>query len=194
MDEHLLYPANPGYVIGFHGTDERTAKAIVERGESFRPSVGAAEWLGKGVYFWQNDPVRAEEWARKMSKGKPAVVGAVIDLGFCLHLMERRWMTFVKEAHDSYLKMMDATGGKPERNEDNSRRLDCAVIQVAHQRAKERYGRLFDSVIGPFSQGGTLYETSMLCTLDHMQICVVNQNCIKGCFYPRMMDPQGAAC
>ncbi len=46
------------------------------------------EWLGHGIYFWENDPQRALEWAQDgSSKSKikqPSVVGAVWNLELCL--------------------------------------------------------------------------------------------------------------
>jgi hypothetical protein len=191
MADRPLYPTNPGYVIGFHGTDSESAKDLVEKGALFRMSAGPKEWLGSGIYFWQNDPVRALDWAVKMKKTNPTVIGAVIDLGFSLYLLEMRWMDFVREAHKSYQETTKAAKVSLLTNAGyNQRYLDCAVMQVAQQRAKDRYDRQFDTIVGPFTQGALLYETAMLCSFDHMQICVVNQNCIKGCFYERSIDPQ----
>lgn len=86
---------------------------------------------------------------------------------------------------------LKVTGGRPATNgEYNERYLDCAVIQAAHKRAEERYSKSFDTVVGPFGQGSKIYESAMLCDFDHMQICVANQNKIKGCFYERIVDQQ----
>lgn len=67
------------------------------------------DWLGHGVYFWEYSAQRAFEFAcevrdrphhvRQKIK-RPAVVGAVIDLGFCLNLLDSRFTEMVKRAYD----------------------------------------------------------------------------------------------
>ena len=43
----------------------------------------------------------------------------------------------------------------------------------------------FDSVRGLFVEGGEVYPGSGFRSKTHVQICVVNPNCIIGCFIPR---------
>jgi hypothetical protein len=50
------------------------------------------DWLGHGMYFWENNEKRALDWA-KMKKiagtlNKPSSVGAVVNLGYCLDLLD----------------------------------------------------------------------------------------------------------
>jgi hypothetical protein len=48
------------------------------------------DWLGTGIYFWEFGPDRAMAWAEELHGRypkrvtKPAVLGAVIQLGTCL--------------------------------------------------------------------------------------------------------------
>ena len=62
-------------------------------GQELKRSENPYDWLGNGIYFWENDEQRALEWAQDLARsGKiksPAVVGAVLDLGKCLNLTER---------------------------------------------------------------------------------------------------------
>lgn len=60
-------------------------------------STNDYDWLGDGIYFWESDPERAMNWAttacthgkRTRSKiSEPFVIGAVIQMGNCLDLME----------------------------------------------------------------------------------------------------------
>ena len=64
------------------------------------------------------------------------------------------------------------------------RDLDCAVIQRIHQYNKENKKRGFDSVRGVFLEGNPVYENAGIMEKTHVQLCIVNPNCIKGYFKP----------
>lgn len=79
-----LYTNLPRLVLGFHGCDEAVRDNILNsKIKHLKKSENRYDWLGHGIYFWENDPIRALEWA-KYSKNvsKPAVIGAIIDLGY----------------------------------------------------------------------------------------------------------------
>ncbi len=63
------------------------AEDAVLNGAGILQSDRDYDWLGPGAYFWESDPLRAMEWAKWKSKrgeyNRPAVIGAVIDLGNC---------------------------------------------------------------------------------------------------------------
>lgn len=65
-----------------------------------RPSENAHDWLGRGYYFWENNYERALDFAQnppgKKKYDRPAVLGAVIDLQFCLDLLETEYLNWVK--------------------------------------------------------------------------------------------------
>lgn len=97
--KYPLYRRLPGLVLGFLGCDRQVGERIL-RGEErhLKPSSNAYDWLGTGIYFWESDPQRAfefaEEAARKphQTKGQikePFVIGAAIDLGYCLNMLDR---------------------------------------------------------------------------------------------------------
>src|SRR5690349_15456714 len=97
----------PAFVLGFHGCDRAVAERVISRKASLRPSRNDYDWLGHGIYFWENDPRRAALWAREQSgrarskgrKFEPAVVGAVIDLGRCLDLLNSTSIEIVEQAY-----------------------------------------------------------------------------------------------
>jgi len=65
------------------------------------------------------------------------------------------------------------------------RDLDCAVIQEIHRHSHASDSvSSYDSVRGPFIEGAPVYPGSELREMTHIQICVVNPNCIKGYFRP----------
>lgn len=84
-----MYQKLPNLVLGFHGCDESVFERVIYRGEPMKKSENSYDWLGHGIYFWEQNKQRASDWAKKSSKiKKPAVIGAVIDLGRCLNLMD----------------------------------------------------------------------------------------------------------
>lgn len=160
-----------------------------------RWSQNRYDWLGHGVYFWENNPERALDFARECCstprKGKrpisaPFVVGAVIDPGNCLNLMEARSLRVVRQAFD-YLAEISESANVPlpmNKSTDQSkdllqRYLDCAVIETVH---KLRTGHPYDSARGVFTEGAALYPTAGFHQKTHIQICVRNLACIRGYF------------
>ena len=78
---------------------------------------------------------------------------------------------------------------KPNKNGDVLLRdLDCAVIQQIHQYHKETEAREYDSVRGVFIEGREAYPGAGFKEKTHIQLCIVNPNCIKGFFSPRCAD------
>jgi len=51
--------ADPLRAIGYHGTSQAVAQVILRDG--FVVSRNVYEWLGDGVYFFQDSPNRARE-------------------------------------------------------------------------------------------------------------------------------------
>lgn len=196
--KYKLYQRVPGIVLGFHGCDERTAEDVLGSGSvHLRASKNPHDWLGNGIYFWENDPRRALEFAkeamgnRKLTSGtitKPAVVGAVIDLGLCLNLLDRTGLQTVKEAYDMTKEIFEDLGQPMPQNKGSdrgARHLDCAVIQVAHAICKGSRQPAFDTVRGAFWEGALLYEGAGMSEKNHVQIAVRNTDCILGYFRPR---------
>jgi len=66
-----------------------------------------------------------------------------------------------------------------------SRELDCSVIRYACTLSEEGDGKPFDSVRAAFIEGNPIYEGARFFSENHIQIAVINPNCIKGIFLPR---------
>lgn len=193
-----MYSTKPAFVYGFHGIDKTAAKKILNHKDMFRPSNNDYDWLGHGVYFWENNEARANQYAlqdstRKRSKIiRPFVLGAVIDLGNCLDLLDQRNLDFIAFAYEDMVKNLRIAGkpipenthfGKADFDFKN-RQLDCAVIRYAHALAKDE-GTEFDSVRAAFWEGDELYPGAGFRKQNHIQIAVINPDCIKGIFIPR---------
>lgn len=198
--KQTLYSSRSNLYIGFHGCDKSVAERILHGG-SLKPSINSYDWLGHGVYFWENNEQRALQFAQEASKRatssikEPFVIGAVIDLGYCLDLTD---MSCLAEIKQSYKALRDALvkAGKDlpinksiDKNGDLLlRHLDCAVIEYEHAINEMAKVKSFDSVRGVFVEGDDLYPGGGIKEKNHIQICVRNPNCIKGYFLPRLKD------
>ena len=178
-------------VLGYHGCDQSVALKIVTGQAPQLPSANEYDWLGNGLYFWEDSPARALRWAKDDTNGKikkPAVLGAIIDLGNCLNLIDAEHLDLVRAAHKAYLEFCKVSGLKPAQNkgkELRARYLDKAVFETLHKLRQQEKQPAFDSVRAFFVEGEPLYENAGLHALDHIQICVRNPKKIVGYFLPR---------
>ncbi len=203
-----MYSVLPSFIIAFHGCDKSTAENVLAGKTRLRQSENAYDWLGHGIYFWENNLQRALEYAKSIKthpercKEKiktPAVLGAIIDPGHCLNLLDSKSLELVKIAH----KILCTASQKSKLELPKNRKvgsskelllrpLDCQVIEMTHvvQARSVEEGEAyyeFDTVRAVFVEGGELYENAGFCEKNHIQICVRNHNCIKGYF--RVVKP-----
>jgi len=193
-----VYANKPAFVYGFHGLDKTIALDILNQKIEFKPSTNNYDWLGEGIYFWENNYTRAKEYAEISAKRKdstikhPFVLGTIIDLGNCLDLLDQKYLDFLKIAYESLKEDLFLQNKELPTNSSfgvndfdfKKRELDCAVIRYAHQLA-EASGEKFDSVRAAFWEGEALYSGAGFRKGNHIQIAILNQNCIKGVFLPR---------
>lgn len=201
-----MYSNLPNLIIGFHGCDMTTYKNVLYKHERLLASHNSYDWLGNGIYFWENSLDRAEEWAVSYcnrynkkhpaeNQKEPAVIGAVISLGHCLDLTDYGSAAILKTGYE-ILKLELSLIGKPlpvNKNPEGNRdlllrELDCAVIERIHQYNRENNVRAYDSVRGVFIEGNPVYEDSGIMEKTHTQLCIINPNCIKGYFMPLAPD------
>lgn len=191
-----MYPARPGLLIGFHGCEEAVRNDIISGKRILKPSENGHDWLGIGAYFWENNYERALDFARnppgKKKFNSPSVLGAVIDLQFCLDLLDTDYLRKVKSSYDTLAFSAEALGqelpvNKPTKNSKDLliRDLDCAVLESLHYKRAVSRLKPFDSVRGVFVEGEELYPGAGFRDKNHIQICIRNPNCIKGYFLPR---------
>jgi len=186
-----------GLVLGYHGCEKTVGEKVISSGRGLEFSRNLYDWLGHGIYFWENDIDRALEFASRKQDPKikePYVVGAVIDLAFCLDLVNVECLELVRESHKFLCDVYEVAGysDKMPRNEPGSsgdddlkkRNLDCAVIEALHMWREVREEEPFKTVRSPFSEGNPLYEGGKIMERTHIQICVRDPSCILGYFKP----------
>lgn len=184
------------FIFGYHGCDKKIAQDVVNGKSNLKKSSNDYDWLGHGIYFWQNDPKRALDWANHLVKRKKisesAVVGAIIDLRNCLDLTTFEATQLVKQSYLNFEQASKTTNIELPKNENLTgdfnddlliRNLDCAVINEVIKTAKNV--EPFDTVKGIFYEGSEIYPNAGFKEKTHTQISVINENCILGYFIPR---------
>jgi len=186
-------------ILGYHGCDRTIGESVLAGKSELRISTNDYDWLGHGGYFWEDDPLRALAWARliqrhgkksRASVEEPFVIGAVIEPGNCLDLLQAQSIRLVDAAYkDLQMFSHDAATALPANvsvdGELVLRRLDCAVIQHLHRRREESGLTPFDTVRAAFPEGRPLYPGAGFQEHTHLQICVRNPAQIIGYFRVR---------
>jgi hypothetical protein len=204
-----MYNSRNNLIIGFHGCDEKVQNALLNYPNKIKVSDKPYDWLGHGIYFWENNFDRALQWAKdKEKKGeinKASVIGAVISLDYCLDLTDTNFINLLTSYFDLMQDEYKQIGKELPKNKNifqdkNNdlllRDLDCAVIEFMHQKVEEEIEKdikikghtdykIFDSARGLFTEGGPAFPGAGIQKKNHLQICIRNSNCIKGFFLPR---------
>src|SRR6185312_664922 len=186
----------PFQVPGFHSCDREVGLGVLNGDLELIPSDNAWDWLGGGVYFWEQNPVRALQYAIECANGHqknkkrmrtPFLIGSSIELGNCLNLLQPRAMDIVVQAHTALKEICTRSGDPIPSNVGPKRNLDCAVIRYAHELAT-RDGIKYDTVRCAFVEGKPAYQGSNFTMRGHIEICVINPAMIKGYFLPRPVE------
>lgn len=189
--------ASTSFVLGYHGCDRKLAERVLLGKESLRISHNDYDWLGDGIYFWEHNAQRAFDFAAEVAArrprsgqkiNKPAVIGAIIDLGFCLNLLDSGFIELVGAAHSQLVRSAAESGIDLPRNTGGEdllkRNLDCAVLRTLHQAREEAGEQPFETIRAAFIEGERLYNNAGFSAKNHIQICVRDTRCIKGYFRP----------
>lgn len=190
VNNWALYEASSSFVLGFHGCKKSVAKNLISgKSPKFQESKNGHDWLGPGMYFWENSPERALQWAiERHGANNAAIVGAIIDLRFCLNLFDYAALATLKEAFNVLKAAYETLGeslpvntGGPDKGK---RTLDDEVFRALDQYREDNELPKYDSIRGLFVEGKELYPGAGFREKDHIQICIRNAHCIKGYFNP----------
>ena len=188
---------HPFTVTGFHSCDKDIGLKVLNGDDDLRSSNNSWDWLAGGIYFWEQNPLRALEYAEESAKGlqfnrvpitTPFVLGSIIELGNCLNLVETQSLQILRTAYDGLLKLKEVASEKMAVNNGNNRALDCAVIKYIHQSNREAGKKPFDTIRCAFPEGEEAYPGSKISSRLHIQICVINTDCIKGYYLPKPIE------
>lgn len=193
-----LYKRHSSFVLGFHGCTKEVGEQILSGSSSLKSGANDYDWLGPGIYFWENSPERAFQFASeavvrdpRTTKGsikEPFVVGAIIDLGLCFNLLDSGALSEMKVAHGIFSDALVASGAKSPQNvsgpDRRARYLDCAVIKTMQKLRDDQGVPPYDTLRGAFWEGQELYPGAGFSEKGHVQIAVVNPRSILGYFRP----------
>lgn len=186
-----MHTLSTSFVLGYHGCSKAVAESLLS-GVPFKRSNNEYDWLGPGIYFWEANPRRGYEFYRDVQRRNKGdvedvqVVGAVVDMGFCLDLTTSAGVDSLSIAYESLKEVFDAAGQPMPENtlgrDKLWRNLDCAVIRFLHEsRATEKLPP-FDVVKGVFQEGDPAYPGSGVKARTHIQLAVCDPAKIKGVF------------
>jgi hypothetical protein len=180
------------WVNGYHGTSRRRAENILAAG--FRPSTNGYDWLGTGVYFWQDAPNHALHWAQQNHPTEPAVIKSRLRIdNTCLDLLDMSGMNnsnFWTNSYNGFTEMYQKGGQNlPTQNPTipGKRRLDCAFFDYfINTFAKQSiiYGasKTIGSVRSAFVEGNPIFPGSAVYDQTHVQISIINLDLIESSF------------
>jgi hypothetical protein len=188
-------------VFGYHGCDSRVADAVLAGKTKLVASENAYDWLGSGIYFWEHGPARAYEWAVQQSRRKrsnirrPAVIGAIIQLGTCFDLLDVRFTRQLSEAAAGLEKRLAALGTRLPENQSVStgdydwlkRHRDCFVLNATVPAIAHQYGITYQTVRGVFQEGEPAFNGAGIKLKSHIQVAVRDPNAIIGYFRPQSL-------
>lgn len=184
-----MHRLSTSFVFGYHGCDRALGRKLIAGTSDFRKSDNDYDWLGPGVYFWEANPDRALQFAeekksRRQGIAEPFVVGAVIDFGLCLDLTTADSIEYLSLAHESLKETFRVRGLQMPMNGPRpwERFLDCAVLRRLHEIIKDSSATQIDTVRGVFQEGQEVYPGSAFREKTHIQIAVMNPDCIKAVF------------
>lgn len=183
-------------VIGYHGCLVERFEDALLRGQHPPPSEATFDWLGHGVYVWENGYQRALEWAENKARraDRPVsdarVLGVVVQLGNCLDFLDIRATSKLEQAwrvvERIYGEVPDAL---PENKPPASGRdvllryRDCVAVNAAVEIISE-LEKPVQSVRGCFQEGGPAFPGSEILRKSHIQVAVRDTECIIGYFSP----------
>jgi len=143
-------------------------------GSKIRREPGSMLWNAHSVSNSTKKPIKT-----------PFVLGAIIDLGACLNLVDADALKILTEAHSGLKAVFKEADREMPVNKGDNRMLDCAVIQYIHESNKREGQKQYDTVRCAFPEGNEVFQGSKISSRLHLQICVRNADCIKGFFLPR---------
>jgi hypothetical protein len=167
----------PEIIAGYHGCGRTTAELLLQ-GTPFVASENTYDWLGRGVYFWEEAATRAREWARTRFQEDTAVIKADIVLGHCLNLFDTEHFAGLQAAYLKAVNELQRLNLPIPENKNKRHELDRLVVDFYCRDYAFVGGQPFQTVRGCFPEGQPVYEGSRIRRETHIQVAVRDQSCI----------------
>ena len=187
----------PYEIVGFHGCDKEIGLKILNGNMDLAPSRNTWDRLGEGIYFWEQNPVRALRYAEESALGvqfnktriqTPFIIGTTIKLGNCLNLIEPESLAMLGETYNILIQLLSNISNRIPINNGANRALGCAVIKYLHIVQLEKGLKSYDTIRSSFEEGKEIYPTAPFTSRQHIQVCVLNPDNISGYFLPRPLE------
>lgn len=192
MPPHILEPEphrTDVTVLGYHGTTLSKATDILANG--WIPSSNPWDWLGDGIYAWENDPKRAWDWAQQITRDSPddeaAIIELTVNLSGCLDLTQIAYRAALQSFAERYLRSLPFTSQLPSLKQRAKRHdLDCLIVNQ-YCAFSERQGVSYSVVRAAFPEGEPLYSVNLgeetlesaFHSLDHIQLAIRTMNVVS---------------
>ena len=160
-------------IKAFHAGDTKEIEQFVINQQYITPSYSSKNWLGQGLYFWENNANRAEKW--QLEQGKGAILECEIDKQNLLDLLEdnddsesffKQAKTLSKKFYSNNLLNDKASQNFP---------LDCKIFDEY----KKSLTNQFSGVRMAFFLGESASKDGNIFTGQHIQICLWDTSAIK---------------
>ena len=185
-------------VVAYHGCDRTTENALVSGDlQHLDASDNLYDWLGPGVYFFQDDWRRALMFAQASAEQptrrftarpirEPSVVGAVLRLSSILDVSTQSGIEAFRLAYQSLqasgVPLLKNRKSVPTDTDVIVRALDRQVFKYLHQMFADQDLAPVDAIRGAFPQGDAVAPTSAIFANSHVQIALRNPRCVLGWF------------
>jgi hypothetical protein len=177
MSDSILDPIE---LVGYHGTNMESARQILQTG--FTPSRNNYDWLGKGVYFWQDAPYRAWHWASEDCQkkgGDPAVIRSLVkirrdelmDLLDYHQDQDPNWTNYLRRTHQ-YLQQQTNPRLPPNKRAIGYHALDRLVLDTLIEDILKPMNTNIIAVRACFQEGEEIYPGSAIYNKSHIQVAV----------------------
>jgi hypothetical protein len=175
-------------------------EAVLGGKSALKPSENDYDWLGPGIYFWVDSQDRGLQWAKEHAAlgteevgtkvNDPFVIGAFIYPGLCLNLTDYGVASELLSAHATLSQSLGRTITELPKNTIRDadsgtylkRNLDCAVVKTVHTLREGSEIEPYQTVYGVFEEGEPLYKNAGFRKKTHVQIAVIDPECILGYF------------
>lgn len=155
-------------IVGFHGTTKKSAKSILQS-NNFIVSKDDEEWLGPGVYFFEDDIRQAYYYCVKAKKiCNWSILKSDIYAKVIIDLVDTETLEYfeiiLNKVKSRYLKRAD---GRPRKL------MNSVILNIMYE------AEPYDVVRGIFQVPSTRYLPRTNLMRLQKQICVRNLDCIK---------------